>query len=198
MKSVAVVMFGVVACSGASNKQSASPSAAAEPAPAEAVPEEPDAPAAVAPAPPTQAAVAEPAPPASEPAAPAPDTSSINLVDGSWKITRIISLGSKHEKTTVPATTQCLTKAEPLPDAMPGWPTGVACKSERSIDGTHVNWTFTCTEGTTTIVGKGPLVFTGKKLTATIAVEKATSDGASMGGVRGLMKIAGTHLGPCK
>jgi hypothetical protein len=132
-------------------------------------------------------------------AAPAPaPASKLDLVEGSWKITRLISLGSAHTLTKVPASTECLTKDKPAPAAATGWPDGATCDAKAVVDGKTVNWTFTCTQGATTITGSGPLAFTGKKMSATIKIEKVTTDDGGMSGQRGLLKITGAYVGACK
>lgn len=161
------------------------------------------------PAPSPSAPPAEEAPPPATPDAGAPDastpvsetavdTSGIDMVEGNWTITRVISAGSAHTITKVPATTECLTHANILPAAHPGWPMDASkCTSQATVDGTQVMWTFSCTEAEVTIEGSGPLMFAGKKMTAAIKVSDTENLTHGVRGWRGLMKITATYVGPC-
>ena len=121
----------------------------------------------------------------------------LNLDVGRWKITRLISLGSKHELTKPAPTSECLTLAAPLPAAETGWPAGTTCTSEQLQNGSTVNWTFTCSLGSTTTTGTGTLSYTGKKLAGTLDVEAVTGEGGGMSGRRGVLKISGVYVGAC-
>ncbi len=189
MKLVLVCCALATACRGASTPAPATP---ASPSPANTS-------APVRPAAPAEAPV-EARAPAAEPAKPPPpaDASAVNISEGAWKISRVISLGSAHEMTNVPATTECLTRQKLVPDAAAGWTDKVACQDTPTIAGAEVTWSFSCTNATTKIEGNGPLVFTGKKVTGTIKVEKTVTEGGGVSGVRGLMKVTGTYVGPCK
>lgn len=187
MKAVLVCWVLAAACGGgASTTAPATPASSASPAEAPVV----------APSPASEAPL-----PAAEPPSPAPppaDASAVNLTEGAWKITRVISLGSAHEVTNVPATTECLTKQKLLPDAAPGWTAKVTCQGTPAITGADVTWSFSCTNTTTTIEGNGALAFAGKTVTGTIKVSKTVTEAGGTSGVRGLMKITGKYVGPCK
>ncbi|HEY4182659.1 MAG TPA: DUF3617 family protein [Kofleriaceae bacterium] len=121
----------------------------------------------------------------------------LNLQEGSWKITRLISLGSQHELTKPAPTTECLSPSTPYPAADVGWPDGTKCTSETAVAGNVVTWSFTCTKDKTTTTGKGPLTFSGKKFSGTINIETVTEDDSGMAGRRGLLKVSGAYTGVC-
>lgn len=192
MKLVLACCVLAVACGGGAPATAPTTSASAAPPPSAGSP--------AAPADPAAAPVVTP-PPAAEPSPPAPlpaDASAVNFTEGAWRITRTISLGSAHDVTNVPATTECLTKQKLLPDAAPGWTEKVTCQGTPAITGAQVTWSFSCTNATTTIEGNGPLAFAGKTVSGTIKVSKAVTEAGGMSGVRGLMKVTGTYVGPCK
>jgi hypothetical protein len=124
-------------------------------------------------------------------------TTHIPMFPGAWSITRTLSLGSAHQKTTPPTTTECLTRAQMLPDPAPGMPMGSRCRSSFGVNGHDLDWSFTCTADIATVKARGPLKFTGKAFSGTLQVEMTTTDGASTSGSRGLLKISGRHTGEC-
>ena len=115
-----------------------------------------------------------------------------NMKEGKWEITTEFGLKGIPIKMPAMASTQCLTKKNPIPQEMP--PERNCMVTEQKTDGDTVTWKMACKDNGAEVTSEGMITYSGVLFSGKI---DSTISGGPMA-MTASNSITGKYLGPCE
>lgn len=115
-----------------------------------------------------------------------------DMKEGKWEITSEMGLKGIPIKLPAVASTQCLTKNNPIPQEQP--PDRNCIVTERKTDGDTVTWRMVCRDNGTEVTSEGMITYSGVLFSGKI---DTTISGGPMA-MTASNTISGKYLGPCE